>query len=94
MTMTRERAEAIGVAALAWLAADADLTGVFLGASGLAAEDLRGAAGSGELGGAVLDFILMDDNWVRGFCDAEDLPYEAPMQARQALPGGEQVHWT
>jgi len=37
---------------------------------------------------------MMDDAWVMGFCDAVGLPYEAPMQARAALPGGEQVHWT
>jgi hypothetical protein len=36
----------------------------------------------------VLDFLLMDDAWVVAFCDAAGLPYEAPMRARAALPGG------
>ncbi|MEP3033681.1 MAG: DUF3572 family protein, partial [Pseudoruegeria sp.] len=43
---------------------------------------------------STLDFILMDDAWVIAFCDAENVPYETPMLARQALPGAEQVHWT
>jgi hypothetical protein len=37
---------------------------------------------------------MMDDAWVVAFCDAAGLPYEAPMRARAALPGGGQVHWT
>jgi hypothetical protein len=36
----------------------------------------------------------MDDAWVIGFCDSVNLPYTAPMQARAALPGGEQMNWT
>jgi hypothetical protein len=28
------------------------------------------------------------------FCDAHDLAYGAPLQARQALPGAEDVNWT
>jgi hypothetical protein len=44
--------------------------------------------------GAVLDFLMMDDAWVIGFCDHLSIPYERIMQARAALPGGEQVHWT
>jgi len=42
----------------------------------------------------VLDFLLMDDAWVMGFCEAEGLKYDQPMYARAALPGGEQVNWT
>jgi len=36
----------------------------------------------------------MDDEWVVQMCDALELPYETPLQARYALPGAENVHWT
>ena len=47
-----------------------------------------------EFLGAVLDFLMMDDAWVVGFCDAQGLKYETPMMARAALPGGAQMSWT
>ena len=37
---------------------------------------------------------MMDDAWVIGFCDSVNAPYDRIMQARHALPGGEQVNWT
>ena len=44
--------------------------------------------------GAVLDFLLEADRRVIAFCDSAALPYTAPMQARAALPGGREWHWT
>jgi hypothetical protein len=41
-----------------------------------------------------MDFLLMDDVWIKQFCDAQSLPYDRLMMARAALPGGGQVHWT
>ncbi|SFP03494.1 DUF3572 domain-containing protein [Tranquillimonas alkanivorans] len=92
--MKQEQAETIAAQALAWLASTGDLLSVFLGSSGMSVDDLRGAADSPEVLGAVLDFLCMDDAWVTTFCDQAGLDYEAPMRARQALPGGAQVHWT
>ena len=83
--LTQEAAEAIGLQALAWLVANEDLLPVFMDASG--------ATDPGFLG-AVLDFVMMDDAWVIAFCDTLRMPYERVMQARQSLPGGEQVNWT
>lgn len=94
MAYTQEAAETLALTALAWIAGQDDLLGTFLGASGMAQDDLRRAAADPAVLGAVLDFLLMDDAWVMGFCRAEGLPFTAPMQARAALPGGEQVHWT
>ena len=90
----RENAENIGLRALAWLVGNDDLRPVFMGATGAGAEDLRARAGEPEFLAAVLDFLTMDDAWVIAFCDAEGLEYNAPMQARQALPGGQEVSWT
>ena len=92
--MKREDAEAIAIRALGWLAADPDLCGVFLGATGASAGDLRAQTGDPAFLGGVLDFIAMDDAWITAFCDAEGLPYDTPLRARAALPGGDAVHWT
>lgn len=91
---TRESAETLALKALAWLVGNDELLPVFLGATGSCEEDLRARAGESEFLASVLDFLTMDDRWVMAFCDAEGLAYEAPMQARQALPGGADVTWT
>lgn len=90
----QEHAETVALQALGWLAGNEDLFPVFLGSTGASAGDLAKAAGQPAFLGSVLDFLLMDDAWVMAFCEAENLPYEAPMRARMALPGGEQIHWT
>ena len=94
MTVTRESAEITALRALGWLAANDDLLPVFLGSTGAAVEDMRALAGDPVFLGSVLEFLMMDDAWVIAFCDAGGLPYEAVMQARAGLPGGEQVNWT
>ncbi|WP_050528783.1 DUF3572 domain-containing protein [Pseudorhodobacter aquimaris] len=92
--MKQETAEMIAVKALGWLAADEELLGTFLGATGASVDDLATNAQQPEFLGSILDFLLMDDAWVMGFCEAENLAYEVPMHARAALPGGAQIHWT
>ncbi|MEO0402867.1 MAG: DUF3572 domain-containing protein [Pseudomonadota bacterium] len=94
MAMSRESAETVGLKALAWLAGNEDLLPVFLGATGASEADVRAGASDPAFLGALLDFLMMDDAWVTGFCDANGLPYEQPMIARMSLPGGDQVHWT
>ena len=92
--LKRETAEAIGLKCLAWLISEEDLLPVFLGSTGASEADLRAGATEPAFLGSVLDFLLMDDVWVLRFCEAADLAPEMPMQARQALPGGHNVHWT
>ncbi|WP_420861022.1 DUF3572 domain-containing protein [Algirhabdus cladophorae] len=92
--MQQEVAETIALQALGWLATDEELRPVFMGASGVSAEDMRTGATDSAFLISLLDFIMMDDAWVIRFCDSFGHPYEAPMQARQALPGGAQLHWT
>jgi len=92
--MQREFADLVGIRALGWLAGNDDLLPVFLGSTGASVDDLRTAAGNPAFLGSILDFLMMDDAWVVAFCDSAGLPYEAPMQARQALPGGDEVNWT
>lgn len=94
MTMSRDRAEVIALQAVSWLAGEDDLLPVFLGATGASEDDFRQGIGNEYFLGSVLDFILMDDAWIGGFCGAFALPMEAPSEARMALSGGVQVHWT
>jgi len=94
MSTTRNTAETIALQALAWLVGNEDLLPVFMGATGATEADLRGAARDPVFLGSVLDFLLMDDAWVIGCCNAITLPYPQLMEARQSLPGGEAVHWT
>ncbi|MEL6169238.1 MAG: DUF3572 domain-containing protein [Pseudomonadota bacterium] len=92
--MERRTAETLAAEALAWIAADQEILGTFMGATGVSPDDLRTRAGDAEFLGSVLDFILMDDAWVTGFCEASGRGLEQPLRARAALPGGENVHWT
>ena len=92
--MNKEQAEAVALQALGWIAASDDLMGVFLGASGASIADVRAQANDPAFLGSVLDFLLMDDAWITGFCDAHNYDYQQPMKARQMLPGGDLPNWT
>lgn len=92
--MRQEAAEDVAIRALGWLAASDDLLPVFLGSTGAAAGDIRALAQDPDFLVSVLDFLCMDDAWVTAFCDAAGLPYDTPLRARHALPGGAETHWT
>ena len=94
MQYSADAAETLALKVLTWLIGQEDLLPVFLGASGASEQDLRLRMTDPEFLGSVLDFVMMDDVWVIGFCDANNVPYEHPMLARAALPGGAQMHWT
>lgn len=90
----QDSAETLALQALAWLAGNDEIFPVFLGATGASAADISSVAGNPAFLGSVLDFVLTDDAMVTAFCDAVSLAYDAPMLARMALPGGEQINWT
>jgi len=92
--MKQEQAEILSLQVLGWLAGNQELLPVFLGATGASEADLRARIGDFEFLGSVLEFVMMDDNWVIACCDVLGVPYESLMQARQALPGGAQINWT
>jgi hypothetical protein len=94
MNYTKDQAEVIAMQALAWLSAQEDLIMTFLGATGADLDDLRGRAADPEFLASVMDFILMDDDWVKMFCDDANLPYDALQHIRMALPGGSLPNWT
>ena len=92
--MDEKQAEIRALGVLGWLANNEELLSVFLDATGASESDLRARAGESEFLGSVLDFLMMNDTWVVEYCDGEGLPYDTPMRARQALPGGADVNWT
>ncbi|WP_425049996.1 DUF3572 domain-containing protein [Psychromarinibacter sp. S121] len=92
--MKQEQAETLAAQALGWLAGSEELMPVFMGATGISVDDIRARASEPEFLASVLDFLLMDDAWITGFCDVAGLPYDSVMRARAALPGGQQMHWT
>ncbi len=89
-----EKPEDIALKALLWLLGNEDLLPVFIGATGVSGADMRAGAQDPVFLASVLDFLMMDDAWIIAFCDGEGLAYDAPMQARAHLPGGEAMHWT
>ncbi len=94
MKAGRDFADTVALRALGWLVGNEELLPVFLGASGLAPDEIRQRAADPVFLRSVLDFLLMDDTWVVAFCDSAGLDYTDPMAARRALPGGEEAHWT
>ncbi|WP_432447852.1 DUF3572 domain-containing protein [Aliiroseovarius marinus] len=92
--MTPETAETFALQTLGWLISNDELLPVFMGSSGVDQAALKAGASDPAFLASVLDFIMMDDAWVIAACEALQAPYERPSQARQALPGGAQTHWT
>lgn len=92
--MQQDSAQVLALQALAWLVADDEMLPAFLNATGASVGDLRARATDVDFQGAILDFLMMDDQWVIAFCDQHALPYTAPQAARAALPGGASIHWT
>ena len=94
MAISTVSAETLALQALSWLVSNDELLPVFLGSTGASEADLRARAEDAEFLSSVLDFLMLDDDWVVAFCDAHVVPYDLPQQARAMLLGGGEVHWT
>ena len=94
LSLSQNSAETLALQALGWLAGNDEIMPVFLGSTGVSLDELKARAGEAEFLGSVLDFILMDDSWVLDCAETCQVPPERLMQARHALPGGEQINWT
>ena len=92
--MTPDAAQVIAIQALGWLVGNDELLPVFMGSTGTTAEDLKARVEDASLLVSVMDFILMEDEWVLDFCDVVGLDPHKLQSVRHALPGGEKVHWT
>ena len=94
MAFTAASAEVLGLKTLEWLVGNDELFMMFLGSSGAGVEDVKAGATDPAFLGAVLDFILMNDEWVSEFCQSENINCSDPYNARQCLPGGDMPNWT
>lgn len=92
--MEQETAQVRAIQVLGWLAGHEDLWDVFLGATGASATEVRAEAENPEYLASVLDFLMMDDQWVIEACTEFGWSFEVLKQVRQALPGGAEVSWT
>ena len=92
--MNPEAAKTIAIQALGWLVGNDELLPVFMGSTGISAENLKTGIDDPYMLVSLLDFIMMEDQWILEFCDFVGLdPYKL-QSVRHALPGGETVHWT
>lgn len=91
--MPTHDAETVAIRALAWIAAHEELLPAFAQSTGASLDDMRDRAQDPVFLTGVLEFLTMEDRWVTAFCDDAGLPYEAPMRALMALPGGRRGEW-
>ena len=80
-----EAAETLALNALAFLAESPEALARFVAASGLAPESLSERAGEPEFLGAVLDFLLADDELLVAFCERQSLEPRFVHGARRLL---------
>ncbi len=85
--MTPENAEILALEALGWLAGEEDAIQRFLNLSGMDSAALRDGAGSPEMGVAVLDFLLANEDLLLLFCESATIPPKQLHLARHRLGG-------
>ena len=82
-----ERAQTIALKALEYLAGDEEALNQFLGATGMAVDDLMKSAGEASFLAGILDYFLQDEALLLAFAGASELAPETIVRARQHLPG-------
>jgi hypothetical protein len=92
--MQQDFAETRALEVLGWLIGQEDLLPVFMGATGVAEDDIRARAGEAEFLASVLDFLLMDDRWVIDCAGSLGWSPQDVVTIRAALPGGQLPNWT
>lgn len=80
-------AEILGLRALGWLAGDPEGLERFLQASGTDAVALRQAAGEPHMLGAILEFLLANEDLLLRFCEEASIKPPQVHAARHVLEG-------
>lgn len=91
-SIDRERAEAIAVSALGFVAAEPELLQRFLAITGIDPGRIREAAGEPGFLAGVLQFILAHEPTLQAFAAASGERPEAVGAALRALPFGDDGH--
>lgn len=92
--MEPDEASVVALRVLDWMAQADDMLGHFLSSSGMAPDDLRDNLADTQVQASILDFVLQDDAWVLAWAEHAQSSPEHILQARHALPGGTERHWT
>ena len=92
--MNKEIAETRALEVLTWVLSEDDLIQVFMGATGASQDDLRSNTLNHEFLISVLDFVLMDDNWVISCSKFMDIDPSQIKVIKMSLDGGQEVNWT
>jgi hypothetical protein len=82
-----ERAEAMAVRILGFLASDSSRLEGFLRVSGIEPHEVRQAAGSPGFLAGVMDYALQDEKLLLAFCESEDIDPKLIGKLRRSLPG-------
>jgi hypothetical protein len=82
---TREAAETLAIAALAFIAAEPERLEGFLGATGLTVDRLRESAKAPDFLAGVLEHMLADESLLLAFADSAAVDPAAVARARNAL---------
>ena len=80
-------AEALAVAALAFIAGEPERLGRFLAISGIGPESIRAAAREPQFLLGVLDYVAADERLLLAFAAENTIPPGAVMQARDTIAG-------
>jgi hypothetical protein len=89
-----DAAQILALQALAWVVAQPEMLSDFLSSTGAYGQDLAQLARQPLFLGAVLDYLLEQDQRVVEFCTAHGAALTHPQMARLALPGAQHLHWT
>ena len=92
--MNLEQAEIYATKVATWLISNEEMLKIFMGSTGVSGNIIKSDFQDGVFLAAVLDFLLLDDNWVIAACQAMQLEPEAMSAVRLLLPGGQKVNWT
>jgi len=92
--MTQAQAEVLAVQVLGWLAEDNARIASFLAASGTDPSSVRARVQDPAFLLAVIEFLMADEAMLLECCAALKVAPHHPASAREAMPGGAQVHWT
>ena len=92
--MDGPQSEIIAIRSVEWLASDENEFRGFLALTGTSLDSTRSRLGDPDFLAAALDYILSSEKRLLAFCEDARIAPEAPLEARQFLPGGDAPHWT
>jgi hypothetical protein len=92
--MTPDNAQVLALQALEWILGPGDLVSDFITNTGAYPQDLASLAAQPLFLGAVLDFVMEQDDRVIRFCQDHGHPLTIVQSARAVLPGAQHLHWT